>query len=312
MRKGLTALASFLLVASTFVAPAQASAASPCFADIPDSAWTDGVPSDVSKNLNYEIAQRIEDPLFDFYDNWQSRLKLIVISKYDIDINYRNLYYVIGGNSYKIKYTYSGTSCTTRNIEVLKSFTDKPKFLPYSDVEIITNSISKDFLDSQEKAKIISNLKKYLDGKTISIPVSSSWTSSGNWWFSKRIMAQYNWQYIGEQLNKLSGPNPNGTASFTMYFKPDPSCAVYGQRSGVWNLPKQFKLSGQIVTSSWPAALKFTKKSSQPCKVSFFLEVLPYGFSADSISKYLGPKSDNGLPLSVGFEFASGYLKAVR
>lgn len=300
------------MVASTLAVPIQATATTPCFAEVTDSAWADGVPSEVTSKLNYDLVQRIDDPLVDFMDSWQFLLRLVEVNRYDREINYRNLYYVLGGNSYQIKYTYSGKSCTTRVVQIAKSFDKRPDFLPFSETDSIIKSISNDYLDQQEKTKILTNLQKYLDNKTISIAVNSNWTSSGNWWYSKRVLSQYNWQYVTEQLNKLSTTSSSSGASFRIFFKPNESCLAYGSRSKVWNLPKQFKLTGQEVSSSWPVELKFTKKNSKACPVSYFLEFVPFGINTSSPSKYLGPKSDDGFPLSVGFEFANGFFKAVR
>ena len=105
---------------------------------------------------------------------------------------------------------------------------------------------------------------------------------------------------------------PNEGTSFKMYMKPDPTCVAFSETRNVPNFPKQFRLTGQNVVNPWNTALKFTKKNSKPCKVSFYLEVVPLNPRTIATANYLGPKSDDGYKLSVGFEFASGYLKAVR
>jgi len=312
MRKGLKALAFLLMGISIVVVPTQASADSSCFADIPDSAWAGGIPSEVTAKLNYDLVQKIEDPLLVFSGDWLTKSKLGPYSAYDRGISYRNLYYLLSGNSYTVKYSYSGKTCTTRVVEASKSFTAKPDLFSFSDIDFITKTNSNDYLEYQEKSKIVSELQKYLNNKTISIPVNSKWLSSETWAGSKRVKSQYDLFYISDQMQKLWGSNPNEGTAFKMYMKPDPVCVAFSETRNVPNFPKQFRLTGQNVVNPWATALKFTKKNSKPCKVSFYLEVVPLNPRTLASANYLGPKSDDGYKLSVGFEFASGYLKAIR
>jgi hypothetical protein len=85
-----------ILLSSFFVYPTQASAQQMCFFEIPDSAWSNGEPFQVTSKLNFNLVGKKT-----------SNVPLLSIS---------NLTYE--GITFLTAYEYSGTECSTRLIKV--------------------------------------------------------------------------------------------------------------------------------------------------------------------------------------------------
>jgi len=85
-----------ILLSSVFVNSTQASAQQMCFFEIPDSAWSNGEPSQVTSKLNFNLVGKKT-----------SNVPLLALS---------NLTYE--GITFLTTYEYSGTECSTRLIKV--------------------------------------------------------------------------------------------------------------------------------------------------------------------------------------------------
>lgn len=97
MRKLRILISGFIiLLLATYIFPTQASAQQMCFFEIPDSAWSNGEPPQVTSKLNFNLVGKKT-----------SNVPLFAIS---------NLIYE--GIAFSTTYEYSGTECSTRLIKV--------------------------------------------------------------------------------------------------------------------------------------------------------------------------------------------------
>jgi len=170
MRKSLKALACLLMVASTFVVPAQAKAVSPCFSDTPDSAWANGEPESVKIALGYDLIGKItssEEELARYFD--PSLFEGAVTSEFVL----KRLTSIYGSYIPYTHYLYEGKDCSNREIYVYSSVsTPTTSELPLSQLINKIKADSPNYQESEKSLLLIQKLQKSLKNYSLTIPIT--------------------------------------------------------------------------------------------------------------------------------------------
>jgi len=122
-----------------------------CFSNIPDSAWQNGEPAEVTSQLNHDLASRVE-----------------IAPKVGVDVLplYSNL-------PIKTTYLYSGKNCQARTIIVPSIYNRRVSLLGASDFSVFAEKHTKDFLAAQEVTAALGNMTTIFTSKNYSLEVNS-------------------------------------------------------------------------------------------------------------------------------------------
>ena len=171
MGKRLRAFASLLMVASTFVSPAQAKAASPCFAEIADSAWANGEPDSVKIALGFDLIGKIttsEEDLARYFDpsSFENGMPTN-------DLVFKLIAPIYGEYLKYVHYSYEGRSCTRRDIYIYgPSSTSASSEVPLSQLIDSVKKNSINYQDADKGLAIIQKLQKALQNYSLTFPIT--------------------------------------------------------------------------------------------------------------------------------------------
>jgi hypothetical protein len=254
----------------------QSSAMEPCFASIPDSAWINGEPAEVTASLGFDLVGTNSSPR-DYF----SRMSKAVF------MNLNHLAeFLLNPKDKVTKYKYIGKNCTERNVTIAGGLTP----ITLENIEVAKNFFvakASNFKEADTTKLAIENLASKFNGKTISIPVDGKLVSKPRWGYSNAVGSVIRDVEIEKNLKSLVIEGSPFPARLIVQF--DSKCMSMTNRSSAMKIPESVKIYGLLLPNdgNYPYNLKFNNKN-KPCKSNVILTYGGNAYSEVTIAALLG------------------------
>lgn len=240
------------LLSQLFLNLDKASAMEPCFANISDSAWINGEPTEVTSQLNFDLVGKRQSSLPDSVSSGEhlSAFDSLALQKTEI-IN-------------KISYEYEGKNCTKR-IVTIEKIVKLPQVLFVNKEQLVENinKLSNNYLEAQGVIENVNKAESLIKKSKIEFnQVSQIILSSSN-----EILRNLFESFSNMRLNKSLGKGLGGPVSIKLNTK---ECFVdytyYGER-----------VEGAIsLFDSRTNSFRFNRKQgANLCQIEFLLSLPP-------------------------------------
>jgi len=269
------ALVMAIALTGSIVSASQTLANDPCFAAIPDSAWANGEPAEVTAALNFDLVGTKTAPeeiffksVFGFY-YYPGFLTTFLLNP----------------NQVATKYSYIGKNCSTR-VVVVKGGSKPVPIVSIEELKDFFQKNSANFAVADVASKSIDTLVSKIAGKTIKVSVDSKLTSKPRWEYVNALRSLI----PDKELTSLTGALKTKDAALaaSVFIKFDPKCMQITNRSPVFQIPDEVKLYGLVLPSrSYPQSLKFTSKKVS-CKSEVYIGYGGGPFGSDPIAAPVG------------------------
>lgn len=269
-------IASIMVLAGSLTPISGSHAMEKCFAALPDSAWADGEPAEVTAALSYDLVGKTLD-YTNFFGDTIFRMFFSMPT---------TAYFLLDENTTLSTYTYEGKNCATRMVAI-KSIIASPRIATMEELKLRISESSTNFTVAASRIKALDSVVNILDKKTIRVKVDNKLTSKTQ----IASVSAFSSIIPNEAFRKIM-KSLHGNAGFLepyFYLKFDPKCLQVFPKNPDWKAPAGTIVTGFITSrnSHLRIDIKF-KSKTLACKSNLYLATDTWGPGSEPMITNVG------------------------